>query len=267
MESLAGRGDKERLASLIGVLNAGFEQGGAVSRQEKRGERFVEVLHEVYAPRVIAGIAGLKDTLQDRSLTVVMFRRRKDETVARLGRETHAEAQGLRDKCAAACLARIDDILSAYELVPKVLERQEVDDRAADLWAPLVALALVADSEDGSDRADRLLLVARELSDARDADDEGGHTARLVGALQKVAEEIGTTVTPTELLEALHARGFAWVKSTRGLAGLVAPLGLVARHGRDGSRRGRFYVLDTTVLGDLATRFDPAAADAMTSPG
>ncbi len=62
MESLKAGGDKERLASLISVLNVGFEQGGAVSRQEKRGERFVEVLHEVYAPRVVAGIAGLKDT-------------------------------------------------------------------------------------------------------------------------------------------------------------------------------------------------------------
>src|SRR5262245_66568853 len=62
MESLKGGGDKERLAALIGVLNVGFEQGGAVSRQEKRGERFVEMLSEVYAPRVIAGIGGLKDT-------------------------------------------------------------------------------------------------------------------------------------------------------------------------------------------------------------
>jgi hypothetical protein len=96
MESLKGGGDKERLAALISVLNVGFEQGGAVSRQEKRGERFVEVLYEVYAPRVIAGLAGLKDTLEDRSLGLIMFRRRKDETVARLGRETDAEAQALR---------------------------------------------------------------------------------------------------------------------------------------------------------------------------
>jgi hypothetical protein len=51
MESLRSGGDKNRLATLIAVLNVGFEQGGAVSRQEKRGERFVEVLYEVYAPR------------------------------------------------------------------------------------------------------------------------------------------------------------------------------------------------------------------------
>jgi len=113
MESLKGGGDKERLAELISVLNEGFEQGRAVSRQEKRGERFVEVLYEVYAPRVIAGLAWVKDTLEDRSLGLVMFRRRKDEAVAWLGRETDAEAQALQDACALAWLTRIEDILSA----------------------------------------------------------------------------------------------------------------------------------------------------------
>ncbi len=261
MESLKGGGDKERLAALISVLNAGFEQGGAVSRQEKRGERFVEVLHEVYAPRIIAGIAGLKDTLEDRSLTLVMFRRRRDEAVARLGRETEREAERLRDACALACLTRIPDILTAYDLAPTILEGQAVDDRAVDLWTPLLALAMVADAEAGGDRAERLLHLARELSDAREADDEAGQAARLVAALQRVAGEVGRMVTPTELLEALQGRGYAWLKSPRGLAGLLAPLGLVARHAREEGRRGRFYLLDAAVLTDLATRYDPAARE------
>ena len=56
------RGDKDRFDALITVLNVGFERGGVVTRLEKRGERFVEEPYEVYAPRVLAGIAGLKDT-------------------------------------------------------------------------------------------------------------------------------------------------------------------------------------------------------------
>ncbi len=259
MESLQGGGDKERLGSLISVLNAGFEQGGAVSRQEKRGERFVQVLYEVYAPRVIAGIAGLKNTLEDRNLTVVMFRRRRDEPVVRLGRETEAEAQALRDASALACLSHIDQILAAYDLAPKVLEAQEVDDRAVDLWAPLLALAMVADTEAGGDRAERLLRAARELSEARDADDEGGSTARLITALQRISTEAGTALTPAELLEALQARGFSWLKSSRGLAGLMAPLGLVAKRGREGPRVVRRYLLDPGALADLAARYNPAA--------
>ena len=67
--------------------------------------------------------------------------------MARLGRETEAEAQVLRDACALACLTRIGDIITAYDLAPTVLDGQEVDDRAVDLWAPLLALAMVADAQ------------------------------------------------------------------------------------------------------------------------
>jgi hypothetical protein len=73
-------------------------------------------------------------------------------------------------------------------------------------------------------------------------------------------------VTPTDLLQALQERGYAWLKSPRGLAGLVAPLGLVARHARENGRRGRFYVLDEEALADLATRYDPAARDGVGLP-
>lgn len=259
MESLKGGTDKDRLATLISVLNVGFEQGGAVSRQEKRGERFVEVLYEVYAPRIIAGIAGLKETLEDRSLTLVMFRRRKDEPVARLGRETEIEAQALRDACALACLRRIEDILQAYELAPKILDRQQVDDRAVDLWAPLLSLVMVADAEAGGDRSAKILRAAREVSDARDADDEAGSAARLIAALQNAASIVGTAVTPTRLLEAFQENGYAWVKSTRRLAGLLAPLGLIARPGREDGRPVRLYQLLPDTLADLARRYNPAA--------
>jgi hypothetical protein len=59
---------------------------------------------------VLAGIAGLKDTLEDRTLTLVMLRRRKTETVARIGPANDAQAEGLRAQCTLACLTRIGDI-------------------------------------------------------------------------------------------------------------------------------------------------------------
>ena len=63
-----------------------------------------------------------------------------------------------------------------------------------------MALAMVADAEAGGDRAQRILTAARESGDAREADDEGGSAARLVAALQQVAGERGTLLTPSELL-------------------------------------------------------------------
>lgn len=89
VESL--RGQSERFDALVTVLNVGFERGGVVTRLERRGERLVEEPYEVFAPRVLAGIAGLRDTLEDRALPMFMIRRRRAEPVARLGRATDDE--------------------------------------------------------------------------------------------------------------------------------------------------------------------------------
>jgi hypothetical protein len=250
------RGDKERFDALIAVLNVGFERGGVVTRLEKRGERFVEVAHEVYAPRALAGIAALKETLADRSIPVFMTRKRRDESVARLTGAIEGEAAALRDRCALACLARIGDILTANEQTPALLEREQVDDRATDLWAPLVALGLVGDAEDGGDRGATLLGLARELGGLRDADGEDGQTARLVEALTTIRQERGPELSPEDLRAALAGRpGWEWVKTTRRLAGLLSPLGLFREQRREGGRRLRVYRLDAARLADLTARY------------
>ena len=250
------RGDKDRFDALITVLNVGFERGGVVTRLEKRGERFVEEPYEVYAPRVLAGIAGLKDTLEDRALTLVMLRRRRGENVARIGRPTDGEAQALRDRCALACLSRIADIVSAYDLAPAALEREGIDDRAVDLWSPLLAVAFVADMEDGANRSREILDAAKDLATLREADADSGPTARLVEALQAIREREGETIAPADLLEALRARpGWDWVKSPRRMAGLMNPLGIGRRQFWNSGRRRWCYVLDAGQLTDLQARY------------
>jgi hypothetical protein len=117
----------------------------------------------------------------------------------------------------------------------------------------------VADVEAGGDRAERLLRAVRELGEAREAEDEGGSASRLIAVLQNISTEAGSALTPAELLEAMQARGFNWLKSPRGLAGLMAPLGLVAKRAREGPRVVRRYLLEPGALADLAVRYNPAA--------
>jgi hypothetical protein len=81
--------------------------------------------------------------------------KRGAEPVARLGRATDADAQARRDGCAPACLSHIGGILARYEAAPSLLEAQDIDDRAMDFWAPLLALALTGDGEAGGKRARR----------------------------------------------------------------------------------------------------------------
>jgi hypothetical protein len=164
----------------------------------------------------------------------------------------------LRDQCAVACLTRIEHIVSAYDDAPVLLEREAIDDRAVDLWSPLVAIAFVADIEDSGNRTRDLLDLARDLGTVRDADNEAGSTARLLEALEAIRAQLGEAPTPGAVLEALRARaGWDWVKSTRRLAGLLNPLGIARRQIRDGGRRRWCYVLDADQLADLQARYGP----------
>ena len=71
--------------------------------------------------------------------------------------------------------------------------------------------------------------------------------------------DLGETPTPTELLEAVRARpGFDWLKSTRRLAGLLNPLGIVRQQVRAGDRRRWCYVLLADQLADLRAQYGGA---------
>lgn len=151
---------------------------------------------------------------------------------------------------------RRPNVITAYDGAPTVLEQEGIDDRAVDLWSPLVAITLVADAEDEGSRTRQLLDLARDLGTARDADAEAGTTARLLEALEAVRAGLGETPTPAELLEALRTRpGWDWLKSTRRLAGLLNPLGIVRQQVRQGDRRRWSYVLEADQLADLRARY------------
>jgi len=255
------KGDRERWEALISVLNVGFEAGGFVSRLEKRGNEFVPIRYEIYVPRALAGLSGFKETLEDRALPLFMVRRRHNERIARLTRAVEPEAQALRDQCALACLSHVGNVLTAYDRAPKLLERETIDDRAVDLWASLIALTLVADAEDDSDRTKELLGLARAMSEVRDAGVEDEIPWRLIQALQKIRNDRQDILTPGELLTALRDEGFDWIRSTKHLAGLLNPLGLVSHTVRRAGKTLRAYGLDAESLTDLKTRFSPASGE------
>lgn len=252
------RGEKETFQGLLAVLNSGFERGGAVQRLEKRGDRFMEISYPTYCPRALAGIARMAETLEDRSIIVFMSRKLKQEPVERFspGR-LEEEAQRLRDACYTWALTRAADLTEVYE--GEFPELQALDDRARDLWEPLLAIAMLADAE--ADRlgtperlASTLVALAHHLSGVRDEGDTT--TVKLIEALEAIVETEGRDVfTPSELLELLRAHNLEWVKSSKALAGLLNPLGLVSTWRWQGGKSARAYVVTPTILIDLKARY------------
>jgi hypothetical protein len=268
VESLA-KADRDNYAGLLSVLNSGFESGGSVSRLEKNGAgNFHEVSFETYCPRAIAGINKTADTLEDRSIMIMMQRKLSRETTERFSpSRLEAEAQTLRDRCYIWALTHAADLAETYDKADRLFPiLDSLDDRARDLWEPLVSITAVADVERGDHQTtltDELTRLACDLCQVRDGAGEDSNAVRIVKALQYIIADqrrgpspdfTEVPLTPTDLATRLK-EGLGWEKlSPKTLAALLNPLGFYSKHARDGER-GRRYHFTKEALDELSARY------------
>jgi Protein of unknown function (DUF3631) len=153
----------------------------------------------VFCAKAFTGIGDcLPDTVADRSIAVRLQRKRRDEHIERFRRRDVA-ADGellIRDALADWLEPQIDHLPAARPELPDPL-----DDRAQDVWEPLLAIADLA-GEGWSERA-RGAAVALSTGDEREDDSP---TARLIRDIVAVFEANGDErLKTTDLLDGLHA--------------------------------------------------------------
>jgi putative DNA primase/helicase len=95
--------------------------------------------YSCWCPKVLASIGRLPETLADRCIVVRMERKRPDELCERLKSLKEEQANVLRRKCARFVLDHAEEIRSREPEVPQIL-----NDRAADIWEPLLVIADIA---------------------------------------------------------------------------------------------------------------------------
>jgi hypothetical protein len=160
------RGDAEMAEALRGMINSGFTRAGA---------RFVKAVpipnggyepraFSTWCPMLLAGIGSLPDTVADRSIIIEMVRKRPDEKVKRLRARDGGELQDLSRQ---AKRWAADNLKGLKRVDPEV--PQQLNDRAADAWSPLLAIADAV----GGVWPDRARKAAIELSGT-----SGGETQR-----------------------------------------------------------------------------------------
>lgn len=102
---------------------------------EKASKKLEEF--EVFGPKALAGIGSLPDTVADRSIPMRLIRRAPHEGVERFRyREASREAMPLRASLLRWALGCIAELRGALPDIPASL-----NDRAADGWEPLLAIA------------------------------------------------------------------------------------------------------------------------------
>jgi Protein of unknown function (DUF3631)/Domain of unknown function (DUF3854) len=123
---------------LRGVFNSGHMREFAFVLRANRENGHVERF-STWAAKAIAQIGKLPPTIADRSVQVKLSRRTKDEPVRPLRKTLKAEVEMLRRKLIRWASDYRDTVASTEPFIPDTL-----NDRAADNWYPLLAIATVA---------------------------------------------------------------------------------------------------------------------------
>ncbi|MFC7382795.1 DUF3631 domain-containing protein [Sphaerisporangium rhizosphaerae] len=159
---------------LRGLLNAGHQRNRPAKRYDAATNRVESI--PTFAMAALAGIGAMPDTIEDRAVVIRMRRRGPGESVAPYRhKRDRPNLRQLAEALAAWLRPDIDTLQEAEPPMP-------VEDRAADTWEPLVAvadhaggtwpararaavLALTAEADDNSETSTRIRL----LTDCRTA--------------------------------------------------------------------------------------------------
>jgi hypothetical protein len=124
------------LDELRGLLNSGYTRSTAFAIRTV-GDDHLPRAFSTWCPKILALIGKLSDTLEDRSIIVVMNRRTRDEPVDRL--RLTALPRELEPLLRQVARWAQDHAAALRDSDPQVPEG--LNDRAADNWCPLLAIA------------------------------------------------------------------------------------------------------------------------------
>jgi hypothetical protein len=118
-----------------GMLNAGHRRGAVAGRCVTKGKTVVTEELPAYCAVALAGLDDLPDTIRTRSVIIRMRRRKPSERVEPWRHRIHApQGQQIADRLGTWSKDSVERL--AWPEIPKGIE-----DRNADVWEPLLAVA------------------------------------------------------------------------------------------------------------------------------
>ena len=235
-----GRGGErsEGAEDLRGLLNSGHSRGWPYVRWDASARRTEEC--PTFSMAVIGGIGDMPDTIEDRAVIVSMRRRGPGEQVAQYRRRRAlGPLHDLRTHLHAWMRSHVEQLEEAEPDLP-------VQDRAADVWEPLVAVADLA----GGHWPERARNACVALTGGPEAGREDDPAARLLADLRDMFDATGADKLPTatilDRLAALdEAPWSAWHRgqplNARGLSKLLRPYNVTSRTIRVGAETSKGY--------------------------
>ena len=194
-DTIFGGKNAEANEDLRGLLNAGHQRNRPAIRWDA-GARRLEII-PTFAMAALAGIGAMPDTIEDRAVVVKMRRRAAGEKVApfryRRDRPALTQVAALLDRWLGAHLAELE----------KAEPPMPLEDRAADTWEPLIAVADLA----GGIWPQRARHAAAALTADHDSEARTSDGIRLLADIRAAFAALGNpdAATTKALLDVLNA--------------------------------------------------------------
>lgn len=177
-------------ATIRSVINAGYKKGGKIIRNTDTKNGYIPTPFDCYSAMAIAGIGPRDTTIMDRSIIIVMNRRKTTDTIEKLRPGAllpHTE------RLRRMCLRFMNDNTSAIsEIIPDM--PKFLNDRASDIWEPLFAIAQHISPELVAD----LTSAASKLNPVTDDSEDIG--IQLLYDIQQIFAETGQDFIPSGVL-------------------------------------------------------------------
>jgi hypothetical protein len=276
-DTVFGKKAADNNEDLRGILNAGHQR----NRPYIRWDATIRAPEKcaTFSMAVLAGIGDLPDTIMDRSVIVRMRRRTGGETVSPFrSRRDGPPLKALRNRLSGWVRGQQANLEGTYPDMP-------VEDRAADTWEPLVAIADLA----GGEWPSRIRNACKRMTDDATADDaESSLGLRLLADLRTVFGDATALYTKTLLVRLVDLEDAPWGDlfgrqiTSHDLSKRLKPYGVAptdVREPNDSSRKGyrrdtlyeawsRYLPCDTRDKGDKqpSSQVNPDADGVADSP-
>jgi putative DNA primase/helicase len=172
-----------------GILNSGHDRATAIVIRQVGDNHEETKEFSTWAPKAIASIGKLAATLRDRAIILPMKRKKRDERVEKLRGRNTGEFRTIREKARRWTDDNVQALKDAHPSLP------DINDRAADNWELLLAIANLA----GGDWPARARAAALKLSGDADSSAET-IGVQLLGAIKRVFETLGVDRITSEAL-------------------------------------------------------------------
>lgn len=209
-DTIFGGKAAESNEELRGLLNAGHQRNRPTIRWDNARNRVEKIA--TFAMAALAGIGQMPDTIEDRAVVIRMRRRAPGESVAPYRhRRDGPQLRQLANDLNEWLRGNLDTLEKAAPVMP-------LEDRAADTWEPLIAVADLA----GGDWPERGRHAAETLTADRDSAAKGSDGVRLLTDC-RTAFGRWDAIPSTVLLERLKGDSEApWAEYGPTGAGLTA---------------------------------------------